>query len=693
MATRFYSSSTNGPTNFGSPISPSFDSWTSTSTMIRRTMSPIRTGSGITTLLRTKSDSTRRNFGIVQLVSPPLVAGQNITTSDTVQAVFQSWQNATTADCSAKMSVRIFSQDGTTLRATLRALDTATTNLFEWGTTAQSHLFSRMADADPLQTLANYTTQDGDRIVVDLGWLCANTNFASSQGKLSIGDPLTGTDYPYVNGQSGSTYVGWIEFSMNLTFKPNISPRRQKVSIMGAGTRRLSSMTVLPSELIAQTAQNATSFIDSMGINSHDYGAPNIYSNHTALLAATTDLGIQYVRGHPLAVLNSLGPEYKSSCFIGGYNRTTDSTTITNDITSYLDTVVQPFYDSGRLLFLEMPNEPDLFTKTSNGSIDPNWPAYIAAYCRIAYPLVKARFPGIPVVGVALGHNKPSDVTALIAAFDQGDAIGDYCDIGNIHCYPGYGLAHTSFDTLNTVPQQLYPGKDIYVTESGYHTAVNGWQVGIGGGVNEDVQGWYIAKMFLEYFAYGVKKFFLYEMLDRRPNAESTSWGTPLSPANQQPEANLGLFRGNNIHATPDTAGAKPAVAIINTIRSMLAGAAPGSNSTISYQVDGSAFAHLLLETTTGLYLVLWQRATLWQPSLPATFNYFSLSWQGGTAGYELSPPDQNARLRFGSDKDITIRKVSDNGASPVTMTNAAQHEFSVPAKDILIIEISNSIV
>lgn len=693
MATRFYASSVYAPTNLGTTISPAFDSaWTSSSSMIRRTMSPNKTGSGITTLFRTKSDSTRRNFGIVQLVSHPLEAGQNITTSDTVKAVFQSWQNASTADCSAKMSIRVFSQDGTTARATLLALDTSTTNLSEWGTTATSHLFPRMGDADPVSTLQNYTTQDGDRIVCDIGWLCANTTFASSQGKISIGDPLTGSDYSFANNQAGDGYIGWIEFSMNLVFKQMLLPRRQRLSIMGAGTRRVSTSSVIPAQLISRVTRNAADFINSMGVNSHDYGAPNIYSNIPALISATTTLGIPLMRGQPLSGLESLGTEYKSGYFIGGYGRTTDETTITNAVNAALDAHAQPYYEAGRLLYLEMPNEPDLFTKTPNGSIDPNWPAYIAAYCRIAYPIAKARFPDIPIVGVPLGHNKPADVAALIAAFD-GDAIGDYCDIGNMHSYPGLGLAHTSFDTLTTVPALLYPGKDIYVTESGYHTAVNDWQIGRGGGINETVQAWYIVKMYLEYFGFGIKKFFQYELLDRRPNAESTSFGTPLSPANQQSEANLGLFRGNNSHSAPNTAGAKPAVELINNLRSMLAGSAPGSNTSLTYQLDGSPLAHILLETSTGIYMVLWQRATLWKSSAPATFNIFTLSWQGGSAGSELNPPDQNARIRFSSDKDLTIRKVSDAGATPTTMSGSTVHEFAVPAKDVLIIQISDTVV
>lgn len=692
MATRFYASSDYAPSNLGVSITPAFDTWTSTNNMVRRSMSPRKTGSGITTLFRTKSDSTRRNFGIIQLVSPPLEAGQAITTSDTVRAVFQSWQNATTADCSAKMSVRIFSQDGTTQQTTLLALDTATTNILEWGTTAASHLFPRMSDADPLPTLQNYTTQDGDRIVCDIGWLCANTTFASSQGKISIGDPLTGSDYDFANNQSGSTSVGWVEFSMDLVFKQVLQPRRQRISIMGTGTRRISNSSVIPTELTSQATQNAADFLNSMGVNSHDYGAPNIYSNIPALISATTTLGIPLMRGQPLAGLDSLSSEYKSGYFIGGYGRTTDATTITNAVNAALDAHAQPYYEAGRLLYLEMPNEPDLFTKTPGGSIDPNWPSYVAAYCRIAYPIAKARFPDIPIVGVCLGHNKPTDVASLVAAFD-GDAIGDYCDIGNMHSYPGLGLAHTSFDTLTTVPAQLYPGKDIYVTESGYHTAVNDWQIGRVGGINENVQAWYITKMYLEYFGFGIKKFFQYELLDRRPNAESTSFGVPLSPANQQSEANLGLFRGNNSHAAPNTAGAKPVVGILNNLRSMLTGSAPASNATLTYQLDGSPFSHVLLETSTAVYMVIWQRATLWKSGIASTFNIFTLSWQGGSAGVELDPPDQNARLRFSSDKDLTIRKVSDAGATPVTIAGSTVHEFAVPAKDVLIIQISDTVV
>lgn len=681
MATRFYASSIDVPKHAGSAITPAFDSnWSSTNNMTRYALSTAHSGSGLTTLQRSKSSSTRQNLGLIQLTTRPLTAGQSITTADTVKAAFQAWENVTGADASGKMSVRVFSEDGTTVRTTLLALDTATTNLNEWGTSASSKLFPRMLDADPFKTLTNYTTQDGDIIVVELGFLTANTNFTSSQGKITIGDPIGVSDFSYQNSQTG-TYVGWIEFSMNLSFKPVINPRRQRMQMLGVGTRRVTTASMLPKELISTTAKGVNDFLNFMGIGSHDYGAPNIYSNHTALKNANEALGIPLSRGNPLAVMTQLPSGWKTS-YLFGLPNTTNSTTITASVNADLDRF-QTYYDADRLSHIEMPNEPDLFAD------DPNWPQYLAAFYKIAYPMAKARFPDIPVLGSPLGHNLPADVTALLAQFTNGDSPADYCDLGCLHSYPGPVQPHSGLDDIVQIGARMYPGKDLVVSESGYHMAINAWQIGGGGEINEATQAWYGPKMFLEYYKKGFKKFWMYELLDRRPNSESTSYGTPLSPAYSMNEANLGLFRGNNNHSAPDVTGAKPIVQNIVNLRSMLTGTDPTSTSTIAYQIDGSPLQHILLEKNTNPVIVLWQQATLYKTAVPNVFNFFTLSYSGGSAGYDLNPPDQNAVLRFASDYQVVVKKVSDAGATPQTLSSATVHQIAVPAKDILILELT----
>lgn len=683
MATRLYASSIDAPKFVGNPIAPAFDSnWTSTNNMVRLSLATAHTGSGLTTLQRSKADSTRRNLGLVQLVSPPLEAGQTITATDTVRAVFEARENVSAADCSSKMSVRVVSEDGTTIRTTLLALDTTTTNLIEWSTVAASRLFPRMNDADALKTLAAYTTQAGDRLVCELGFLTANTNFTTSQGRITIGDPVGIADFDYISGQAGPR-VGWIEFSMNLVFKPSINPRRQRMGMMGVGTRRVTAGTTLPKELITTTTKNITSFLDFMGIGSHDYGAPNIYSNHTALTAANLTLGIPLSRGNPLSVMQNLPSGWKTSLLFGLPN-TTDVAALTASANSHLD-AMQSYYDAGRLSHIEMPNEPDLF------SGDANWPQYLGLFYKIAYPLAKARFPDIPVLGSTLGHNKDADIESTLAQFSGGETPADYCDIGCLHSYPGPTQPHTNLDHMMQVGARLFPGKQIAISETGYHTAINAWQIGAGGEISEAAQAWYTPKMFLEYFKKGFSHLWLYELLDRRPNAESTSFGTPLSPVNSINEANLGLFRGNNSHASPDVTGAKPVVQNVVNLRTLLSGSNPSTNSSVTYQIDGSPLQHLLLENSTHPIIVLWQQTSLYKTSVPATFNLFSLAFTGGSAGVDLNPSDQNAVLRLGSDYQVTIKKVSDAGASPQILSAATVHQIAVPAKDILVLELTPS--
>lgn len=688
MATRFYASSIDVPKYLGSAITPAFDTnWTSTNNMSRFSLALAHTGSGLTTLQRSKSDSTRRNLGLIQLVSPPLVAGIEITSTDTVRTIFQASENATTADCSSKMSIRVFNQDGTALRTTLLALDTSTTNIIEWSTTPSSKLFPRMNDADPLPTLADYTTQDGDRIVCELGFLTANTNFATSQGRITIGDPTNATDYNFANNETGAN-TGWIEFSVDLSFKPNINPRRQRMQIMGIGSRRMAETSVLPKELIPTTSANVNSFLDSMAVGSHDYGAPNIYSNHSAIITANTAIGIPLSRGNPLAVMNALPSGWKTSMLFS-LPRTTDTAEITTSVNADLD-IFATYYDADRLSHIEMPNEPDLFTKFPNSNnIDPAWPQYLGAFYKIAYPLAKSRFPDIPVIGSSLGHNKEADVNSILAEFSGGETPGDYCDEGCLHSYPGPVQPHTGLDQILQISERLYPGKELNISESGYHTAINAWQIGAGGEVSEAAQAWYEPKMYLEYFKKGIKTLWMYELLDRRPNAETTSFNTPVSPSNSINEGNFGFYRGNNNASAPDITGPKPVVNNFVYLRNLLSGNDPTTNSTVRYKIDGSPLQHILLENDTSPIIVLWQQATIYKTSSPAVFNYFTLSYSGGSAGVDLSPPDQNAVIRFDTDYEVLVKKVSDNGATPQTLTAATVHNIAVPAKDIIILELT----
>jgi len=162
MARRFYQ-----PTGDVPAVSPAFDAaWTLTGSAVRRRMM---------TVVKTANDAVANGGAIAsnasgdvvlhrQYVSDPMNAGLVFDTSTTYKCYLQALESAINDNAFPRMGVRIVSYDGSTVRATLLAVADYSTPT-EFNTALRNKIF---ANGDT-GTNASYTTQTGDRLVVELG--------------------------------------------------------------------------------------------------------------------------------------------------------------------------------------------------------------------------------------------------------------------------------------------------------------------------------------------------------------------------------------------------------------------------------------------------------------------------------------------------------------------------------------------
>ena len=182
------------------------------------------------------------------------------------------------------------------------------------------------------------------------------------------------------------------------------------------------------------------------------------------------------------------------------------------------------------------------------------------------------------------------DVLAPSMAHPQNAAkVGKVdCDFGNMHSYPGGGTPTRNLDEQWIPAARLIcEDKPIIATESGWHNAIS--DDTSQPGVSEQASGKYIPRLYLEYFNRGIKRAFIYELID-------------LSPEVNNNQHNFGLL---HYDGSP-----KPAFNALKNLISLLQD--PGdsfSPQLLDYTLSGntSNVHHTLLQKRDGRFcLILW---------------------------------------------------------------------------------------
>jgi len=285
---------------------------------------------------------------------------------------------------------------------------------------------------------------------------------------------------------------------------------------------------------------------------------------------------------------------------------------------------------------LEGPNEYDYVAS------DPDWPVNLRAYqCEWA-----SRIRGDGVL---------SSKTVIGPSFTRSDStsrLGDMTaclDRGNLHPYPG-GLSpdRTNWGDLSVSVDnaRLSSGsKPVWVTETGYHNAVNCSGCGHNP-TSEKAAGVYLPRLFMENFRRGIPRTYSYELIDEWPN-----------PEKDEPEKNFGLVRNDGSR--------KPAFVALRNLLTILADSGSASGKlAFSLQCDGcpEPLRHVLLRKSTGAYyLVAWRESSVWNRNTRT----------------DTTNGPQSAELKLAAPGKLEVFDPS-KSATPTDTTTSASHRIAL---------------
>lgn len=251
---------------------------------------------------------------------------------------------------------------------------------------------------------------------------------------------------------------------------------------------------------------------------------------------------------------------------------------------------------------LEGPNEPDQGPSAL-------WERGLLEF------MVKLR----EAVDKQLGKTVPLLGPSFVSASSRG-GVGDIAglwDIENIHPYPGG-------ESPEPPPDPPGGERPVMATETGYHNALRA-QEGQPP-VSEEAAAAYIPRVLVENFAAGIKRTFLYELIDEKPDA-----------ALLDPEQHFGLLRQD---LSP-----KPAFnALRNLLGTVVHSPGKGPHRDVVIGTGAEDVQRLLLERDDGSrVLLLWRRVPVWdtvrrQP-VPQSSISVPLRFSGQASAIEVSYP------------------------------------------------------
>ncbi len=353
---------------------------------------------------------------------------------------------------------------------------------------------------------------------------------------------------------------------------------------------------------LTEQAKSADSFIDSMGIVTHLRYTDTSYGRYSDVVEPRLrELGIRHVRDGG----NNDGMFEKLNRLASFGIRSTlvmdPRDGITPDNAVELLKKVLPSVTA-----IEGPNEWDVnSTLTYKGK---SFPDGVIDYQTDLYKAVKGNpataFVSVLAPSLAFSENG-SRLTSLESVIDG----------GNMHSYAGGNQPDQDLDTKWIPNTQKVSGtRPIVATETGWHNAVNDSNASQKG-VSEGVSAKYVPRLFLDYFNRGVKRTFLYELMDERAKSDM--------------ENNFGLIRADG---TP-----KPAFYSLKNLIGLLQDSQGAAVSgSLSYYLTGNTqnLRHTLLQKSNGdRYLVMWLEVTSTDApvSQKVTLNLISPTQQATT--------------------------------------------------------------
>lgn len=367
--------------------------------------------------------------------------------------------------------------------------------------------------------------------------------------------------------------------------QPRFRPAGRRIAWISSVAFAAAVLAVLAATPLAaaRSEMTAEAFVDSIGINVHVTYLRTPYRRIGAVRDALARLGVRHVRdvvtvdgrGRPargwrrgVAVLGRAGVRFTLIAGLPG------------GAWGDLDGILHAIRTHRRSVdAVEGPNEYDVFGARA-------WaPRLIAWQDRLSARLERdPALRGLQLVAPSLANRSLWSSVAL---------AGLPYDVPNLHAYSLAGPPESTLRAaLGDLPQPLRAPP--MVTEAGWHNAI-GAREGVTP-VDEATAAVYVPRLFLEAARLGVRRTFLYELLDENAHGGASD-----------PEDNFGLLRKDF--------SAKPAFwALANLIAAVSSRGSPGPGA-VSPQVVGLPpdGRQLVLRLSDGEVLIaLWRDVAVW---------------------------------------------------------------------------------
>jgi hypothetical protein len=357
-------------------------------------------------------------------------------------------------------------------------------------------------------------------------------------------------------------------------------------------------------------ALQSDSFVDSVGVNMHvgDTTGSTYQTNPTLVQQEITRLGLRHARDEFDSTYQQSGGYAKMAAIAKNgtkFNLIADPRLMgaASGVLTQISEVGVSTVES-----VEGPNEYDI-------SGDPNWQSVVTAYQASLYSTIAKAYP---VLGFSI---EAADTSAFPEIGNQSANM----DFGSMHSYSYPGddqapLSTASHFASNVSNANIVASpKSLYATEYGYYTSTPP-------GVSQLAQSKYVPRAFLGYLAAGIKRTYVYELLDEFAVPSNT-------------EDNFGLVT---------TAGVeKPAFTSLMNLMALLAdpGATfqPGSLPLTITGVTANVNTLLFQKRNGNYYLAIWVEENSYNTSTKADIQnpmqFVIVSVPSGVASWNLYDP------------------------------------------------------
>jgi hypothetical protein len=353
----------------------------------------------------------------------------------------------------------------------------------------------------------------------------------------------------------------------------------------------------------------AEALVNSIGVCVHFNYVDTAYGRQAEVLERLRELGVRHLREvMPIPPVGPLAEGLRAAGRLGMRATLTTGDPEVHPARAVADSIRAM---GGSIDAFEGPNELD-----SGG--DPAWPATLRAYMPALAAAAAEQAPGVPVIG-------PSFINPDNRRFLPPDLPGRL----NAHVYPGGGPPEPVVaEALRGLEAE--PGRrPVLFTETGYHNALG--DSSQQPPASEEAAGIYLPRLLVTAFGAGVRRTFVYELLDEKPE-----------PAQEDLQQHFGLLRND---LSP-----KPAFTAISTLIAALR-ASPDEESSperLRWRLRGAgdeAVERLTLVRRDGSYVIaLWRPVSVWDE-------------------HELRPIEPEpleVELRFGRQaRDVTVWRPS----------------------------------